>query len=303
MSNTYEVLCVAEAASPITHMSGSSGNESLVAREPVVTDRGVALVPCLSGNAIRHRFVREPGFRWLVDAYGLRGGLTLQQLNFLFHGGALTKGGGREDTRRIAEMQRLFPLVRLIGGCLPDQILAGSLNVWRGTLVCRENASYLKAVLPSEAMPDGVLRSSESFVSGYQYTRGDAAKSKIDLGPIMPEGTEVDSNLMIFAGQAVLRGAAFIHGFTLPHVSEIELGALLWSLQLWQKAGGTIGGQAARGHGRLKLSLLDFGGDVDALTTAYRDYALSVKDDAIEWLTAAFEAKPEKPKKGKKEAA
>ncbi len=303
MSETYTVLCLSEAASPVTHMSGSSGNESLVAREPVVTPRGVGFIPALSGNAIRHRCVREPGWRWIVDAYGLRGKLTLPQLNFLFHGGNLTQGGGTENTKRIADYQRLFPLGRLLGGCLPNQILAGSLQVWRGALVCEENRPFLSAVLPDGVVAEKRLRPSESFVSGYQYTRSDAAKGKIDLKPIVAEGEDVDSNLMIFAGQAVMRGAAFVHGFTLPNVSNLELGALLWSLSLWQEAGGTIGGQAARGHGRLKLSILDLGVDTAKLIEDYKSYALSVKDEAIEWLMAAFEAKPEKPKKGKKEAA
>lgn len=89
----YRVICLSETLSPATHMARSTGNESLIAREPVVTSRGVAYVPCLSGNAIRHRCLRAPGVRWLIDEYGLRGTLTLQQLNFLLHGGNLTEGG------------------------------------------------------------------------------------------------------------------------------------------------------------------------------------------------------------------
>ncbi|ODU01994.1 MAG: hypothetical protein ABS79_01005 [Planctomycetes bacterium SCN 63-9] len=367
MSKSYTILCHAEALSPITHMSGSSGNESIVAREAVVTPRGVAMIPCLSGNAIRHRCVRDPGMQWLVDAYGLKGKLTLKHLNFLFHGGNLTDGGGREDTRRIADFQRLWPLGRLLGGCLPDQILAGSLQVWRGTMACEENHPYLASVLPGETLGSRRLRASETFITGYQYIRADAVKTKTDLAsgkePCRVEGTttagynafmeglapligDIDaatlpqsapgkkseewwvetpyvpwpqldaiipkgvakvsdrkSNLMIFAGQAITRGAAFLLGFTVPHSSELELGALLWSLQLWQAAGGTVGGQAARGHGRLGLSILDFGEDVPGLIDAYKDYAMSVKDEAVAWLEAAFatkakEPKPAKPKKG-----
>jgi hypothetical protein len=281
-------------------MSRSAGNESLVAREAVVTPRGVARIPCLSGNAIRHRCVRAPGMRWLVGEYGLCGQLTLTQLNFLFHGGNLTEGGGRENTARIAEFQRLFPLGRLLGGSLPDQILAGSLQVWRGALVCEENRPYLELVAPAGTLP-AQLRAGESFVSGYQYTRGDAAKTQTDLCP-MDGRIEAGSNLMIFAGQSVMRGAAFIHGFTLPHVSELELGALLWSLHLWQVAGGTVGGQVAHGHGRLRTSILFDGGDLHGPVEAYLNHARAVRDEAVAWLFDVFAAKPERTaakKKGK----
>lgn len=299
-SADYRVVCLSETLSPCTHAKGTAGNESLIAREPVVTARGVAYVPCLSGNAIRHRCVREPGMRWLVGEYGLRGTLTLQQLNFAFHGGNLTEGGGRENTARIADFQRLFPLGRLLGGTLPDQILAGSLQVWRGALVCEENRGYLETVVGDEMLPSR-LRPAESFVSGWQYTRGDAAKTAADLLPKDSPAVDAPSNLMIFSGQAVTRGAAFLHGFTLPHVSTLELGALLWSLSLWQAAGGTIGGQAARGHGRLAIAYLEIDGiDGQAAIDAYLDHAWAAKADAVAWLTDVFAPRAEKPaKKGK----
>ncbi|MGE4195967.1 MAG: hypothetical protein AB7G11_02430 [Phycisphaerales bacterium] len=300
MTQTHELACVSETLAPMTHMSRSSGNESLVMREDVVTPRGVMAVPCLSGNAIRHRCIREPGFRWLIETYGLAGDLSLEELNFLLHGGNLTEGGGRENTARIAEFQRLWPLGRLVGGTLPDQILAGNLRVWRGVLACAENQDYLRAVLPDSTVLPDRLRPAESFVTGYQYTRGDAAKTASGLATQSARDSAGDasSNLMIFAGQAVMRGAVFVHGFTLAHASTIELGALLWSLRLWQAAGGTVGGQSARGHGRLATSLLVTDGlDLDGAVDAYLDYARSVQTEAVAWLRSVFAPRPSKPAK------
>lgn len=285
----YEIVCLSETIGPVTHMAGSSGNYSLIFREPIVTPRGVTQVPAISGNALRHRAVRQPGFRWLIGEYGLKGRLTLPQLNFLLHGGALTEGGGRENTRRIADFQRLWPLGRLLGGCLPDQVLAGSLQCWRGTLVCEENRPALAPTIGGH-LPARRLRSAESFVSHYQYTRSDAAKTAPGLGPADPSGT-ADSNLMIFSGQSVLSGAIFVHGFTLPHGSELDLGALLWSLRLWQSQGGTIGGQSSRGHGRLRTSVLAADWDGEAAVDAYLDHARSVRDEAAAWLDDAFAAR------------
>ena len=305
MNQTYQVLCLSEAVSPITHAMGTAGNESLIMREPVVTNRGIAHVPCLSGNALRHRAVREPGVRWLVEQYGLGGKLSLEQLNFLFHGGSLTEGGGRENTRLIADMQRLLPIVKLCGGSLPSQILAGALQVWRGTLVCEENRSTLAAMVPWE-FPRGTLRNADEFVSGWQYTRGDAAKDTVDLMPAVQ--VEADSNLMIFGGQSVVRGACFVHGFTVPHVSRRELGALLLSLSLWQAAGGTIGGQAARGHGRLETSIAVFVGGEEVAdwpdsVAEYSGYAMEVAEDATAWLNEAFARSPAEKKNGRAKKA
>jgi len=71
-------------------------------------------------------------------------------------------------------------------------------------------------------------------------------------------------------------------------VTEIELGALLWSLRLWQEGGGTIGGQAARGHGRLRCEILAEDYDQAALCDAYVEYAQSMQVDAVTWLREAW---------------
>lgn len=311
MSDNYNVLCLSEAVSPITHMRGVAGNEALVMRTPVVTPRGVQWVPSLSGNALRHRLIREPGARWLIGRYDLAGKLTLPQLNALLHGGNLTEGGGRENTKRIADMQRLFPLFRLLGFVLPDQILSGSLLCYAGTLVCEENRAAIESLLPDDwAVPEAALRPAESFVSGYQYVRGDAAMTAPDLLPSVvddgPPARGADrggkSNQMIFSGQSVIRGACFLHGFTLQHVCDLELGALLLSLRLWQEAGGTIGGQSARGHGRLR-TWLHHDADGEAAVTAYVAHCDTVKDEAVAWLNDAFTARPTKEKPAKKTGA
>jgi hypothetical protein len=280
--HTYTIHCLSEAMSPLTHMSGTAGNVAMIAREPVATETGIRWLPFLSGNAIRHRAVREPGMLWLIQQYGLVGKLSLPQLNFLLHGGNLTQSSAQENTKRIAEMHRTWPLLRLLGASLPDQILAGSLDVWRGTLVCEENRRCLASLTD---LPAARLLSAERWIGGYQYTRSDAAKRGLaSVGACEAPAT----NLMIFSGQCVERGANFYHGFVLKHVSDIELGALLWSLRLWQQAGGTIGGQAARGHGRLACTLLTEEIDQEALCQRYVDYARIAKDDAVAWLEDAW---------------
>lgn len=292
------IVLLSEAESLITHMKGVDGNEALIAREPIDTTAGKRWVPFLSGNALRHRCVREPGALWLIDQLGLKGRLSLKQLNFLVHGGNLTDSTGREDTSRIAEMQELFPLLRLLGGALPDQILKGNCLAWRGLLVCEENRRTLRSLSPDGfTIPDQALKPAEHYVEGYQYTRGDS-KRNVEWYDETTRDPDGKSNLMIFSGQSVIRGAMFLHGFDLPHASRIEYGCLIHALGLWQDHGGTVGGMASKGHGRLRSVVL---GEIDA--GAIEEYVSHVKEQAercIAWLEKVFAKKAEKPTKGKK---
>jgi hypothetical protein len=95
---------------------------------------------------------------------------------------------------------------------------------------------------------------------------------------------------MIFSGEALVAGTALVHDFILPGASRLELGALLWSLVCWARSGGAIGGQAARGHGRLRTQLV---GDVDqSCIEEYLAYADAVRVEAVAWLDAAFRRSP-----------
>lgn len=299
--NNYVVHCLSEAVSPIRHASGTVGNEMVVAREPVVTSQGKRWVPFISGNALRHRCIREPGVMWLIDIWGLAGQLTKDHLNFLLHGGNLTESTAFENTRRIADFNRLFPLLKCLGGCLPNQILKGSMTVDRGVLACEENRPTLEKILPQGVSIDaGRLLSSEVMVGPWQHTRGDAVKT----GLCPPTDDQSQSNLMIFSGQQVNVGSLFVHGFHLNHVTILELGAVLLSLRLWQSQGGTVGGHAARGAGRLSTSIL-CGEDQDQAVDLYVQHAVENRETCVAWLHDVFKPvadKPVKPKRGKEKA-
>lgn len=289
----YRVDLWAEAVSPVTHMKGVEGNEALIARQPVDTPSGKRWVPYLSGNALRHCCIREPGGLWLVEQLGLKGRLSLQRLNFLLHGGNLTDSTGREDTARIAEMQELFPLVRLLGGALPDQILKGAILARHGLLVCEENRPHITATyLPDGySLPETQLKPSEHFVEGYQYTRGDSRR-RTDWYDEATHDPDAKSNLMIFSGQCVIRGAQFAMGFDIPHGSELELGCALHAIGLWQANGGVVGGMGSKGHGRLTAVLLGrSAADVDAAIGAYTAHVAANAERCRAWLDRVFPVK------------
>lgn len=295
------ITCVSKVLSPLTHMMGVEGNEAVVMREPILCADGKRWVPVLSGNALRHRAIREPGARWLCERWRLGGSLSLEQLNLLFHGGNLTEKGGREATSLVAHIHELFPLLKLCGAALPKQILPGSLRVERGLLLCRENADRARRRLPEGWLDGQAWRPAAEFVDGYQYTRGDARNGQQDL--LAPQAKDGASNLMIFAGQQVMAGALFVHGFAASHVNQIDVGCLLLCLRLWAAGGNTIGGQASRGHGRLETSLLFDGDEVDeeACVEAYLAQADRARKAGLALLRELFAR--DEPNRGKKKHA
>ncbi|WP_078124027.1 hypothetical protein [Leptospira alexanderi] len=298
-TQTYHVFCLSETLSPLSHMMGTSGNEALVNRESVRTENGIKLIPFISGNAIRHRVIRDAGSHFLINLYELAGKLNIDQMNFMLSGGSLTESSVTDNMKTIADMQRLFPLYRLLGGSLKNQIITGALQVSRGVLVCEENREILNKILPEELRAlSKTLMGAESFVSSYQYTRGDISKiNGIDKLLMLDElAQKRESTLMIYTGQNIVRNSLFVHEFTLTNVSQNELGALLSAINCWQNSNGIIGGNSRIGHGRLKTYVyLSEEQSAQGLIDEYQKYAESVKEEAISWLYAAF-AKKEKEK-------
>ena len=301
---TYNVHALSTVVSPLTHMSGTSGNEAMINREPVFYNGQTRNVPVLSGNALRHRMVREPGADYLVEQLGLYGDMTIDQYNYLYNGGSLTESSISDNLKKIGHMQTLFPLLRLIGGSLRNQIIGGSLVVKRGVLVCEENRAQITPQLPDGyELPPDMLRSSEDFIGHYQYTRGDATK-RSDASAAVSEEIPEDrkSSMMPYSGQQVNPGAVFYHGFVLNNVSMLEVGALLLSLQKWADDHGTVGGSARIGHGKIDTSIWidaphgdDYGGTLDPveLTQAYMTHVTENREACVQWLNDAF---PEKKK-------
>jgi hypothetical protein len=307
---TCKIHCLSEALSPITHMMGVSGNESVINRGAVLCGGVIRQVPVLSGNALRHKMIREPGALHLVKTCGLAGKLNIDQANYLFNGGSLTDSSTTENLARIAEMQEMLPLIRLLGGSLRNQVIGGSLIVERGILVCEENRENIRKMLPADfELPETRLRSCEDFIDQYQYTRGDAQRRN-DATLLLEEKSEDGTNLMIYSGQSVIPGAVFYHGFIMQNISPLEVGALLNALQEWEALGATIGGSARIGHGKLQTGFWlesgeDFYGselDTAELIKVYREHCEVNREKIVDWLMSAFPKKERKEKAAKKAA-
>ncbi|NLA96588.1 MAG: hypothetical protein GX838_07095 [Clostridiaceae bacterium] len=291
---TITLHMLSTALSPITHMGGTRGNEAILNRERVIYNGEVVEVPFLSGNALRHRMIREPGATYLVDAYRLRKQLTIDQANYMFNGGVLSASSNTDNMPLIAEMQRTLPLFRLLGGSLRSQIISGSLNVSRGVLVCQENLETIARSCPALAdLEKTHAKAALEFVGSTQYTRGDVRKAK-DAEQLLAPSAQLlqdeKSNLMIYNGECVMPGAMFYHNVLLRNVSDVEIGAVLHALAIWQRHGGSIGGSSRIGHGRLESVLwCDEPLDATELAVQYIQHVEAHEQDAVAWLGEAFQ--------------
>lgn len=286
------ITCLSTSISPITHQLGTVGNESIVNSEDVRTPLGVRKVPVLSGNAIRHRMLRAPGAEHLEESLDLSGQLSRDQLNLLYHGGLKREKAKRPSLARIAEMQRLFPLLRLLGVCLPEAIVSGDIRSHRAMLVCRENESRIRAMTPAALSPEiPRLAPAQSFVERWQYVRGKLPHAKA-VGATN-EDDEDDSKMMPFAGTCVVPGSCWLHGFAWRSRAEetdaLLLGCVLSCLRRWDADGASIGGQASRGHGVLSLAIhVDSPIDQASAVDAYERHCAEHREECREFLLGCY---------------
>jgi len=283
-------------------MSGRSGNELIINRMNLLHNGLAVSVPTISANSMRHAAVREPGGMWLIGAYDLSGSLSKEMLRLLTNGGNnATKAGGAESLRLAVEMRQCLPLLGLMGCGLPDGPKPGVLQFGEAVLLCDESRSYMSDIAEGILELPDWLRAARTCVGKWTNYRHDSTLQHPDL--LRDVAEESDHSGMIFGGEAIMPGAILVSEIRLEGATPLELGALLWSLRLWQRSGGIVGGMSARGNGRTQ-SMIYFDGDadLDALADDYASYALSMRSDAVAWLDAVFAA-PEKPKgkgRGKK---
>jgi len=299
---TIKIHCISKSISPLTHMMETAGNESIINKEKIFYNGNIKSIPVISGNALRHKMIRESGSIYLVNQLELNGKLSIDQANYMFYGGALTESSISENMKVLAGLKELFPLFRLLGGSLRNQIIAGSLIVQRGILICEENKEILNLSLPEKyKMPKEFLKSSEDFIKKYQYTRSDIQKNKDATKILNSDEKKQDTNLMIYSGQCIIPGSLFYHGFILNGISRLEVGALFHSINEWKMSGGVIGGYSRIGHGKINTQFIvedtkDFIGinDIDNCVLEYINHVHENKEKCVEWLNDNFKKKENK---------
>jgi hypothetical protein len=308
-TSDYRLVLVLRAIDGLRQMSGRSGNELIINRDQVLYDGEAVGVPSVSANSMRHAAVREPGGLWLIDAYELAGTLKKEMLRLLTNGGNnATLSGGAESLSRFVAMRESLPLLGLMGCGLPDSPKPGVLKFSAATLICRETREYVGVIAPELDLPEW-LRPARLCVGKWTEYRHDPTQQRPDLladpnevSRPAKDGSDKNSS-MPYGGEEIVPGCLLVSEIHLESATPLELGALLWSLRLWQAAGGFVGGMSAKGNGRTTAMLwsdLDDGALADA-AASYVAYAVESRDAAVAWLHETYSSEPKAKGRGKKQ--
>lgn len=228
-------------------------------------------VPEVSGVSVRHH-IRAGCVRHLLRHLGV--GMTDKVFSpeierMLQNGGALTMGSQMATSDRIMATRMTFPMLDLLGGCLPDAMLGSSqllLSVPR--LVCRETASILPESV--QALPQATAPA-ESMMGSRSYARA----AMLGESDGMPYGREV-----------ILEGAAIYVGMRLrPYTSLLTLGALICGVNDWLENAPGIGGAQASGFGMIEGEwLTDDSSLMDRAVNCYQHYLTTNREGLLQRL-------------------
>lgn len=286
MKSRYTITVMHEAVSPITHMEGTAGNVAVLMRQSVMHNGEVHRVPCLTGNALRNRMLREPGAHILKARLGLYGHLTPHQDRFLSSGQERSIKGNSVDVGILRRGYELHPHVRVLGGTLPAEVVGGRSSVGFGVLVCRETVREQQAAIPPDwwqGFDPQNLMSHQSMVELRQYTR-----RSDDIDTVAVEPGKGERDMMIYSTYTISAGSVFVQRIELTGCREVDAGMACAAIEYWD---GTIGGQKQRGHGHLRSQyvIARDGLEVSAgpLIASYMDHIDNNKQAMIDWLYEA----------------
>lgn len=276
-TQTGHLDMVATALDPLHHGAGTIGNVQVLRTQAVILDDGSeARIPFVSGNSIKH-LLRDGGARFAIEALGIENGaLSKGMVDLLWSGGGLTKGGSAVSIGKARELERLFPLLAVLGYGAGNTMTASKLRVDHLHLVCAENAWRMPAALldtPHARLLAGEYQG-EEFGTRHDALRDPTASRVLDVQTrTMIEGERSDkakdksasekvrdSAQMIYEFETVKAGARFWGRIGFRDLTPLEVGALQASLgRSCQGMHGDayvyhLGAKAAVGFGRLAVS-------------------------------------------------
>jgi len=196
-------------------------------------------VPQYSANSLRHELVREPAMWHLFHALEIDFDEPLGAMTSLFYNGGDLKSSGSASTFwKKKRIRTAYPSLGLLSGATDSFILGESnlrVHCW---LRCRENG---------RALPEQVETDTSAFdlIDRETLTRGAGRLSGRE-----PE----DDNQMIYTFETLVPGAEIICRLSLtPYAAPLEEAALRTALRTFEEQDMTLGGQSARGYGKVEL--------------------------------------------------
>lgn len=229
------------ALSPITHGGDEkAGNTSLVRRQRILDKAGsIHEVPVLSGNSLRGQ-LRRIAARDLAERCGVVR-MPASLFHLLFSGGSIHKGEVKHahDAAMASDVRRLLPQLAVFGAAYKAHILHGNLRCRFFLPVCAETQDITGVDGPPVAP-----------MTEFQFfTR----RGQVDQDLVTERAEDEVDTSMIFEAEAITAGTRMVGGVELDRGLEVDASMLGMTLWKWA-AKGTVGGNAAKGCGRVEVT-------------------------------------------------
>lgn len=259
--NNIRVDFLLRAITPIAHHAEVNGNIASMMREDLAFGAHTHSVPIITGDTMRHG-LRAAAADLALEAAGITGDLGESAVRFLYNGGGIGgQPGASVDVKAYREMVEIHPALALLGGCVDNRILAGSLQVNRALLVCSEAQDA--GVLPEwvGCASEQVERSCVAWCDEVMRTR---MEPMMQPGKRALAGADADDYLeRLIAGEAtntmmprtfevVKAGALFWWSVSAQPVNGLQRDAF-WAMVGRFLSAPTVGGKQGSGFGRLSL--------------------------------------------------
>ena len=252
--------------------SGKMHTLQFEVKPPIDATEISVAIPCHSGNDIRHR-LRYAAMIHLFTKLGLGPDTELPNgvKALLENGGNIAKGISAPSTAYALTqtIRKSYPSLGLLGGCV-DGFILGDSNLesvaawWFG----REYNDALEHIF-------GVSAAHSVIEMLDDWTLHRHSSPRHTTSP------------MPYAFETVQAGAKLFVSFQLsPWISDtdtdafLEYGAFWSALQTYEKIDATIGGQIAKGFGKIQLDVLQ--ADTDALIDASHKYEAYLEENREE---------------------
>ena len=205
----------------------------------VAADRQAVRLPAVSGNALRHILLREPGATRLLQDLGLdplTDPIPVGVERFLFGGGNTAAKVTAPSNADILEgtMRQRYPLIDALGGAVDRFLMSRSAVSIASWLVCREHNAATEAVAG--------ITSQMSLLD----TISEMTRTRMGIG-----GHDKESGQMIFSYEVLPPGTQLLVEIRFqPFTAARTKGATQQAVQDWVLSGAMLGAKSAQGHGR-----------------------------------------------------
>jgi hypothetical protein len=233
----------ATAIEPIVHGAGTSGNTQLLRTQEIIFEGAPTRVPFVSGNSIKHR-LRAAAVQYALDAMGIDDhSFTKAEVDLLFSGGHLSKGGAAIDLAQCRALEELFPPLSLCGYSAGNTMTDSKLRVSHLHVVCRENSWRLPDDLldhPAAKIRVGQIRIEEfgtrhdqankqigrRLLTAESDAKQVSKKKQALLNPGDGPAARGDSAQMIYDFGAIAAGSVLWGSIQVAELTELEQAAL-----------------------------------------------------------------------------